>query len=79
MLYNRMTGHSRPICGGPGGGAFASAQAPADAAAAVVEAAVTGRPKFRWQTSDAAAAFVGLSLANLDGSRVLGQTSTWVA
>lgn len=57
---------------------FAAAQHPRDAAAVVVEAATTDQPKFRWQTSDGAAAFVGLSLADLDGSRVLGQTSTWL-
>ncbi|MGZ6751946.1 MAG: SDR family oxidoreductase [Nocardioides sp.] len=60
-------------------GAFAAAQSPADAAAVVVEAATTDTPRFRWQTSEGAAAFVGLSLADLDGSRVLDQTSTWLA
>ena len=59
-------------------GAFANAQPPADAAAVVVQAASTSTPKFRWQTSDAAVAFAGLSLTDLDGSRVLGQTSTWL-
>ena len=58
--------------------AFAAAQSPADAAAVIVEAATTTSPKFRWQTSPGASAFVGLSLADLDGSRVLDQTSTWV-
>lgn len=58
---------------------FASAQTAADAAAVVVEAATTGTPKFRWQTSPAAAAFAGLSLADLDGSAVLDQTATWLA
>ena len=58
--------------------AFAAAQSPADAAAVIVEAAITDSPKFRWQTSAGASGFVGLSLADLDGSRVLGQTSTWV-
>ena len=59
-------------------GAFANAQTPADAAAVVVEAATTSRPKFRWQTSDAAVAFAGLSLVDLDGSRVLGATTGWL-
>src|SRR2546423_2775862 len=59
-------------------GAFANAQSSVGAAAVVVEAATTGSPKFRWQTSPGAAAFVGLSLADLDGSRVLGATSTWL-
>src|SRR6478672_10970442 len=58
--------------------AFAAAQSAPDAAAVVVEAATTPTPRFRWQTSPAAAAFAGLSLADLDGSRVLGQTSTWL-
>jgi hypothetical protein len=45
-----------------------------------VEAATTSTstPKFRWQTSATAAAFAGLSLADIDGSRVLSQTSTWL-
>lgn len=58
--------------------AFATAQSPADAAAVIIEAATTETPRFRWQTSPGASAFTGLSLADLDGSRVLGQTSTWV-
>ena len=58
--------------------AFATAQAPQAAAAVVVEAATTGVPKFRWQTSDGAAAFAGLSLADLDGSRVIGTTAGWL-
>ncbi|MGN6444827.1 SDR family NAD(P)-dependent oxidoreductase [Amnibacterium sp.] len=58
--------------------AFAAAQLPEDAARTVVEAATTAEPRFRWQTSDAAVRFVGLSLADLDGSRVLGATSQWV-
>ncbi|MGI8665814.1 MAG: SDR family oxidoreductase [Jatrophihabitans sp.] len=58
--------------------AFANAQAPASAADVIVEAALTSTPKFRWQTSAAAAAFAGLSLGDPDGSRVLGTTSTWL-
>ena len=57
---------------------FAQAQAPTDAAAVVVEAALTGTPKFRWQTSETARGFAGLSLADLDGSAVIGQTATWI-
>lgn len=60
-------------------GAFASAQTPEQAAAVIVEAATTDRPKFRWQTSEGAATFAGLSLGDLDGSRVLGYTSTWLS
>ena len=58
--------------------AFAAAQHPRDAAAVVVEAATTDQPKFRWQTSPGAAAFASLSLADLDGRRVLEQTATWL-
>jgi NAD(P)-dependent dehydrogenase (short-subunit alcohol dehydrogenase family) len=59
-------------------GAFASAQRPEDAARTVVEAATTATPRFRWQTSAAAEAFAGRSLADLDGSGVLGVTRTWL-
>ena len=57
---------------------FASAQSPEDAAAVVVEAATTSSPRFRWQTSSAAQGFAALSLADMDGSGVLGQTGTWL-
>ena len=59
-------------------GAFASAQSPADAARTVIEAVTTDAPRFRWQTSATAVAFVGRSLADLDGSRVLEVTNTWL-
>ncbi|GAA1998588.1 SDR family NAD(P)-dependent oxidoreductase [Nakamurella flavida] len=58
--------------------AFAAAQAPEDAAAVVVEASTTTTPRFRWQTGTAARAFAGLSLADLDGDRVLGATRGWL-
>ena len=58
--------------------AFAAAQSAEDAAAVIIEAATTERPRFRWQTSPGAGAFVGLSLADMDGSRVLGQTAGWI-
>lgn len=58
--------------------AFSAAQTPQDAAAAVVEAALTDSPQFRTQTSAGASAFAGLSLADLDGKAVLAQTSTWL-
>ncbi|MDQ2849503.1 MAG: SDR family NAD(P)-dependent oxidoreductase [Actinomycetota bacterium] len=60
------------------GAAFANAQDARGAAAIIVEAATTSDPKFRWQTSPGASAFVGMSLADLDGSAVLGQTATWI-
>jgi NAD(P)-dependent dehydrogenase (short-subunit alcohol dehydrogenase family) len=58
--------------------AFAAAQSAVDAASVIIEAATTRTPRFRWQTSAGATAFVGLSLADLDGNRVLGQTRSWV-
>lgn len=57
---------------------FAQAQTPAAAAEVIVEAALTDTPRFRWQTSAGASAFAGLSLADLDGSRVLGATGGWL-
>ncbi|MGG5260551.1 SDR family oxidoreductase [Phycicoccus avicenniae] len=58
--------------------AFDAAQSSRDAAAVIVEAATTDAPRFRWQTSAQAEQFVGLSLGDLDGSRVVGATSTWL-
>ena len=60
-------------------GVFATAQTSAEAAAVVVEAATTSQPKFRWQTSENARAFVGLTLADLTGEQVLGVTSGWLS
>ena len=60
-------------------GAFDNAQTSQQAAEVIVEAATTDQPRFRWQTSAQAEQFVGLSLADLDGSRVVGTTSTWIA
>jgi NAD(P)-dependent dehydrogenase (short-subunit alcohol dehydrogenase family) len=60
-------------------GAFANAQTPEHAAEVIVHAATTSEPRFRWQTSAQAGQFVGLSLADLDGSRVSRLTSTWIA
>ncbi|MGN6723040.1 MAG: SDR family NAD(P)-dependent oxidoreductase [Marmoricola sp.] len=60
-------------------GAFSNAQTAQDAGAAIADAALAGEYKFRWQTSDAAVAFVGASLADIDGSRVLGFTRPWIA
>ena len=60
-------------------GAFDNAQTSQQAAEVIVNAATTDQPRFRWQTSAQAEQFVGLSLADLDGSRVVGTTSTWIA
>ncbi|MDF8263899.1 SDR family oxidoreductase [Luteipulveratus flavus] len=59
--------------------AFAAAQPAADAARAIAEAATAPEYRFRWHTSDGARSFAGLSLADLDGSRVLGATSGWIS
>ena len=60
-------------------GAFANAQSSADAAAAIADAATSDTYRFRWQTSEAATAFVGMSLKDLDGEGVLAATRTWIA
>ncbi|MDH6126491.1 SDR family NAD(P)-dependent oxidoreductase [Kitasatospora sp. GP82] len=60
--------------------AFATAaQAPAGAAATIIEALDAERPALRMQTSDAARGFVGRKLADLDGSSTLAVTGAWVA
>ncbi|MFJ1706059.1 SDR family NAD(P)-dependent oxidoreductase [Kitasatospora sp. NPDC088346] len=56
-----------------------AAQTSAGAAATITEALDTDRPVLRMQTSDAARAFVGAKLADLDGSAVLATTGGWVA
>lgn len=60
-------------------GAFANAQSSADAAAVIVSAVVDPGTPFRVQTSAVAAGFVGVKLADLDGSAVQALTSSWVA
>ena len=59
-------------------GAFANAQSSQDAAAAIADAATAEDYRFRWQTSEGATAFVGMSLADTDGRRVLGATRSWI-
>ncbi|RKT80040.1 short-subunit dehydrogenase [Terracoccus luteus] len=59
-------------------GAFDSAQSAQDAGVAVADACTATAYRFRWQTSEAAERFVGLSLGDLDGERVLGATRTWL-
>jgi NAD(P)-dependent dehydrogenase (short-subunit alcohol dehydrogenase family) len=54
---------------------FRTPQSPWDAAAVVVDAATTDTPRFRWQTSEAAVASVGLSLRDLDGNAVTATMS----
>jgi NAD(P)-dependent dehydrogenase (short-subunit alcohol dehydrogenase family) len=59
-------------------GAFAAAQSVEEAARAIADAATGEEYRFRWQTSERASAFVGASLADLDGMRVLGVTRSWI-
>lgn len=59
-------------------GAFAGAQSAQEAGTAIADAATSADYRFRWQTSEAAVRFVGASLADLDGERVLGVTRTWI-
>jgi len=58
---------------------FANAQTAEAAATVIVEAATTHAPRFRWQTSEQAVSFAGLSLADLEGERVLAQTRQWIS
>ncbi len=61
------------------GSSFASAQS-AESAGSVVAALLDGdAPPFRVQTSDAARQFVGVKLADLDGSAVQRLTGGWIA
>ncbi|PKW05544.1 Short-chain dehydrogenase [Streptomyces sp. 1222.5] len=55
-----------------------TAQTPAGAAEAVMEALDAERPAFRIQTTDWARAFVGTKLADVDGSAVQSLTGSWV-
>ncbi|MGW2633600.1 SDR family oxidoreductase [Streptomyces chattanoogensis] len=60
-------------------GAFANAQPAQDVAAQMVDLLAAEQPAFRLLTSDAARAFAGTKLKDLDGSTVQTLTSTWVA
>ncbi|WP_328654198.1 SDR family oxidoreductase [Micromonospora sp. NBC_00330] len=61
------------------GQAFAAAQSPAEAAAVVVATLTDPTPPVRVQTSDGARQFVGVKLADLDGSAVARMTGGWLA
>ncbi|MEU1588056.1 SDR family NAD(P)-dependent oxidoreductase [Micromonospora sp. NPDC005710] len=61
------------------GQAFAAAQSPADAAAAVLDVLTDPTPPVRAQTSDGARQFVGVKLADLDGAAVARLTGGWLA
>jgi len=58
-------------------GAFANAQSAESAGEAIAGAALSDEYRFRWQTSDAATTFAGMSLADLDGSKVFEATRSW--
>jgi len=60
-------------------GAFATAQSAESAGRAIADAVTDPSPVFRYQTSDAARAFVARSLADADGESVLGFTRPWIA
>ncbi|MEU9042893.1 MULTISPECIES: SDR family oxidoreductase [unclassified Kitasatospora] len=60
-------------------GAFANAQTSQDVAARIVDQLTAERPAFRLLTSDAARAFAGTKLGDLDGSAVQALTGAWVA
>ena len=60
-------------------GAFSRAQSAESAGSAIAGIATAPEFRFRNQTSDAARNFVGVSLADLDGERVLGFTRPWIA
>ncbi|MBO9626382.1 MAG: SDR family NAD(P)-dependent oxidoreductase [Microbacterium sp.] len=59
--------------------AFSRAQSAESAGAAIADAVLAEEYRFRWQASEGATAFVGVSLADTDGSRVLGFTRPWIA
>ncbi|MFJ8478106.1 SDR family NAD(P)-dependent oxidoreductase [Kitasatospora sp. NPDC094011] len=59
--------------------AFGNAQTPEEAAAPIIEVLAAERPPLRVQTSEAARAFAGVKLADLDGSAVQTMTGGWVA
>jgi len=60
-------------------GAFANAQEVAEVGDFVAAALELDPLPFRLQTSAAATSFVGIKLADLDGSRVTGFTAGWLA
>ncbi len=60
-------------------GAFANAQTAQSAGTAIADAVTASDFTFRRQTSDTASAFVGVSLADLDGERVRSFTSPWIS
>jgi len=60
-------------------GAFAHAQSAESAGRSIVDAVLAEEYRFRWQSSEGATAFAGVSLADTDGERVLAFTRPWIA
>ena len=58
---------------------FSLAQDPAKVADVIVRAATEEAPAFRYQTSAASSQFVSIKLGDLDGSRVIAETSSWIS
>ncbi|ROS27775.1 SDR family NAD(P)-dependent oxidoreductase [Cellulomonas sp. PhB150] len=59
-------------------GAFANAQEADGVGAVILDALESSAPAFRVQTSPTASAFVGMKLADLDGSTVTTATRSWI-
>lgn len=59
--------------------AFANAQTAQSAGVAIADALLADSFTFRHQTSDAARAFAGVSLADIDGHQVRAMTAGWTA
>ena len=60
-------------------GAFAGAQSPAAAADVIVGALTEDAPAFRVQTSEQARGFVGVKLADVDGSAIQSLVGGWIS
>lgn len=60
-------------------GAFSAAQSPQEAGFAIAAAVTDPTPRFRYQTSETARAFVSRSLADPNGEAVLDFTRPWIA
>ncbi len=59
-------------------GAFADAQTPQAVAEVIAGVVADPEPAFRYQTSERSTMFSGMSLGDLDGSKVTGATAAWV-
>ena len=57
----------------------ATVQTPAAVAEVIVQIAIEENPRFRYQTSPGSQAFVSQKLSDMDGSKIMGMTSTWIS